>query len=158
MEQWKKIENHPKYSVSNQGNVRNDKSGRILSKRVDKKGYCRANLDGKDYKVHRLVAENFNPNPLGYPQINHKDTNKQNNNDWNLEWCDNSMNQLHAYQTGLQGSREGELNGHCRLSDKEVLEIWDLGLTVKDIIVKYGLSEGYSRQIVKRQVRKYLLG
>ena len=37
MEQWKKIEGN--YSVSDLGNIRNDKTGHTLSKVSDKNGY-----------------------------------------------------------------------------------------------------------------------
>ena len=48
-----------------------------LSKKSQKKDYC----------VHRIVAESFISNPNKYPQVNHKDENKLNNNFNNLEWC-----------------------------------------------------------------------
>lgn len=57
--------------------------------------------------VHRLVAETYLPNIFGMPQINHKDGNKTNNNIDNLEWCDNSQNQIHAYKMGLQKKHNG---------------------------------------------------
>lgn len=44
------------------------------------------------YRVYRLVAMAFVPNPDNLPHINHKDENKLNNNPNNLEWCDNSYN------------------------------------------------------------------
>lgn len=44
------------------------------------------------YKVHRLVAMAFIPNPDNLPHINHKDENKLNNNPNNLEWCNNRYN------------------------------------------------------------------
>lgn len=45
--------------------------------------------DGKKHchYVHRIVARNFVPNPMGLSQVNHIDENKQNNRADNLEWC-----------------------------------------------------------------------
>lgn len=49
--------------------------------------------------VHRLLMDAFVPNIHNYPEINHIDCNKQNNNICNLEWCSKSQNLLHAYKT-----------------------------------------------------------
>lgn len=93
------------YQVSNTGMVRNKITGHILTPQEDKKGYMRVRLSLHDKKatakVHRLVAVAFIPNPKRKPQVNHKDTNKHNNNVENLEWVTNGENQLHAYKTGL---------------------------------------------------------
>lgn len=46
----------------------------------------------RNYRIHRLVAETFIPNPDNLPMVNHKDENKLNNEASNLEWCDNTYN------------------------------------------------------------------
>jgi hypothetical protein len=50
--------------------------------------------DGKryQYRLHRLIAETFIPNPDNLPQVNHKDFNKWNNCVDNLEWCSAKYN------------------------------------------------------------------
>lgn len=80
--------------------------GKELKTQVDKNGYIRVRLSscGKKItlKMHREVACVFLPNPDNKPQVNHKDGNKQNNSVNNLEWCDNSENQIHAISSGLK--------------------------------------------------------
>lgn len=100
MEIWKDIAGYEGlYQISNYGNIRNSK-GRLLKYYENHKGYYKVGLNknGKNskFRVHRLVAQMFIPNPHEYPQVNHIDGNKQNNNVTNLEWCTNTENQIHA--------------------------------------------------------------
>ena len=66
--------------------IRQNTTNRYLLVRLNRDGGCRHKL------VHRLVAEAFIPNPLGLPQVNHKDENPHNNHVDNLEWCDQHYN------------------------------------------------------------------
>lgn len=60
--------------------------------------------------VHRLIGKAFVYNPKRLPCINHIDGDKQNNSVANLEWCDKSKNNKHAYRTGLRSNGRG--GGH----------------------------------------------
>lgn len=96
---WKPIEGFPKYRVSNYGRLKNTK-GQILHPYTNHKGYLKIGLignDGKDHKkrVHRLVAEAFIPNTNNYPEVNHKNLNKRDNEVTNLEWVTGEENRKH---------------------------------------------------------------
>lgn len=53
------------------------------------------------YKIHRLVAEIFIPNIENKEVVNHKNGNKLDNRESNLEWTTVSENTIHAVDTGL---------------------------------------------------------
>ena len=124
MEEWKIIDNFPKYAVSNLGNVKtlfwqNNVNGKlyprekILTPIKRKDGYLKVNLHNDEYKgrgkgceclVHRLVAEAFILNQRDFTEVNHKDGDKTNNCVDNLEWCSRQQNVLHSYKLGLRKS------------------------------------------------------
>lgn len=68
------------------------------------------------WKIHRLVATMFIPNPNNYPVVNHIDGNKRNNRVENLEWCTYKHNNQHAINTGLNNISE---TNHSRWLDAE---------------------------------------
>lgn len=86
---WKDIPGFPGYyQVSDQGRVATLKHGfRIYKPEKTKTGYYQVSIERKRYKIHRLVALAFIPNPDGLPQINHKNEIKTDNRADNLEWC-----------------------------------------------------------------------
>ncbi len=47
------------------------------------------------FQVHILVAKHFVENPYNLSDVNHKDFDKLNNNDWNLEWVTKRENCTH---------------------------------------------------------------
>ena len=130
---WVPIDGYEgRYEVSNNGRVRSFpmeiktygnrsfvRNGRILksSKSKGSKGYVHLSLylNGihKSYKVHRLVASAFIPNPKNLPQVNHKDGIKHNNFVDNLEWCDNNYNQRHRSKKVIQKK------------DGKIIKIWN---------------------------------
>ena len=97
VEIFKDIEGYGgKYQISNKGSVKNKIKGNILKPWKEGIGYYEVSLSYKGrrtkYKVHRLVAMYFIPNPKGNPIINHKDENKLNNNADNLDWSTYKLN------------------------------------------------------------------
>ena len=108
-ENCKEIEGYRgKYIITDTGKVYNNYTGVLMKTRLIA-GYPHVGLrvyDGKSsiqklFKVHRLVAKYFIPNPNSYPIVNHIDGNKLNANVSNLEWTTYKGNSEHAVKTGL---------------------------------------------------------
>ena len=90
------------YEVSNMGNVRNIKTGRVLKPQKDKGGYLCVvlyrNGKHKQCKIHRLVAFAFIPNDdvEHKTDVNHISEVKTENFVENLEWCTRKENNNHG--------------------------------------------------------------
>jgi len=98
-EEFKPINNYPKYFVSNCGRVYSTKSQRFIGSINKKIGYITVSLTkGKITKttyIHALVMEHFGPEkPEGEFEIDHQDKNKENNNISNLRWLSHQDNLL----------------------------------------------------------------
>lgn len=100
MEIWKCIVGFDKYYISNIGRIKNIKTNRILKISKGLGGYYRINIKNRSYFIHRLVAIAFIEKIRNKNIINHIDNNILNNNVENLEWCNQSENIKHAYNTG----------------------------------------------------------
>lgn len=94
------------YYVYPDGKVYSLTTKKYIKQHNDGNGYLivklRNNGVSKNYKVHRLVANVYIENKNNYPQVNHIDGNKLNNNYTNLEWVTRSKNLIHAYKLGLK--------------------------------------------------------
>ena len=144
-EVWKPIqikEVMGKYEVSNKGRVKSlaryDTRGvwrkeKFLKPRQNKSGgkghylhVCLCNGDWqKNFKIHRLVAEAFIPNPDNKPEVNHKDGVKVNNHVENLEWNTRSENCQHSCDNKLIVHALGHNHGRQKLTEEDVTFIYN---------------------------------
>ena len=122
---WKDIQGYEGfYQISNLGTVKSlervvDKGNgilqhrkeRIMNKRESVDGYYIAKLNvnkkSTSIAVHILVARHFIDNPNNYPEVNHKDCNRKNNQVDNLEWCTHQQNVEHSKQLGHYKTKSG---------------------------------------------------
>jgi hypothetical protein len=106
---WKEVSGFQEYEVHPKHGVRRKGKDKTLKPRTWL-GYPKVTLmrDGRKHevRVHRLIAEHFIENPNNLPIVNHKDSNRSNYNVDNLEWVDNSGNQLHRWHTKKQGLKK----------------------------------------------------
>lgn len=157
-EVWKPIENYEGlYEVSNIGNVRSlprvvrgnygstqPKRGRMLKHSIDKDGYHQVVLSKdaktKHYRVHRLVAMAFIPNPNNHPQINHINEKVDDNRVENLEWVTCTQNINHGSRTKrMSKTRKGS-----GVLGKPVLQI---DTNTGEILGEYKSCEDAARQL-----------
>lgn len=150
---WKDIPDYEGlYQASNLGNIKRicrkfvDKIGRIrqineviCKPSIDTSGYMQIvltkNKKRKSYKIHKLIAMTFIPNPDGFPQVNHKDENKLNNKIDNLEWCTLEYNCNY-------GTRNYRCTLHCKhkvkqLSQGTIIKKYN---SLKDASMKTGIK------------------
>jgi hypothetical protein len=102
MVEWKIINGYPDYAINQFGEVKSLRFNRLLKPSVSGNQYQYVNLVNNKRKkttaVHKLVIEHFGPLcPDVKSVVDHRDSNKQNNNINNLEWVSISENTLRSY-------------------------------------------------------------
>ena len=84
------------YECNRIGQVRRISTNRIVSQYIESNGYMRCCCHNRKYKVHRLVALTFIPNPDNLPEVDHINNNRSDNNYKNLRWVTRSTNQFNS--------------------------------------------------------------
>lgn len=95
MEEWKQVQGYESYEISNQGRVRNQ-AGHIMKPYIKADGYaciklCKNNIR-KNFRIHRLVAQAFIPNPENKEFVDHINGIRNDNRVENLRWCTRAEN------------------------------------------------------------------
>lgn len=149
---WKVIPNYPNYSVSNFGRVKSHardilktkaivgipKAAQILKPTIEERsGYQTVGLSVGStiisYRVHKLVAEAFIPNPENKPTIDHIDLNKLNNCVDNLRWT--------TYKENNNNGGTSQIK--VTLPTNEVLEFASIREAALKLNIAYGTLKAY---------------
>jgi len=143
---WKKSPNG-EYWVSERGDIYVIRTGYKLNIKPCKlSGYYKIGKDTGFYSLHRLVYASFVGDIPEGMQINHIDGDKGNNHISNLELCTARENVQHAHATGLASGHVGEDNGNAKVTESDILGMYELfkqGYTNDFVGNLYGLHSRY---------------
>lgn len=164
MENWKDIDGYEGlYQISDTGNVKRTKSGRILKNGTHTCGYLQVNLykDGKPttISIHRLVAAAFiSSDNLDEVQVNHINGIKTDNTLANLEWVTRSENINHATYSRLRDKSLCENSKQSKLTNEQVREIknYDGKVSMAKLAKKYSVSVKLIWNIIQGRSYKHL--
>jgi hypothetical protein len=154
------------FLIYENGDLINLKTNKKLKAFDNGVGYLRVGIYVGDNKhkpvyIHRLIAQNFIPNPENKIEVNHIDGNTKNNNISNLEWATKSENQLHAYKIGLNkpSPSMGEKNGNSVLTDEIVTKIRTMfknGIRQCEIRKQFNISKYLVSNVVLNKTWKHI--
>lgn len=132
--------------------------GKVMGQTLEQDLYLRINLTDINKKrdrlnAHRLLAIATIPNSENKPHVNHKNGIKWDNRYWNLEWATESENMQHAVDIGLKISVKGEKHGRSKLTEKQVLEIREIGNTMlqRELAELYNVNREAIANILSRK-------
>lgn len=135
--------------VNSSYNAKRIIKGKIIKPELSNMGYLRIPLSIKGVirskiGLHRLIAINFIQNPNNFKIINHKDNNPLNNDLNNLEWCTQSHNMHHKFNTGYIHHRR-------KLNENAVIDIYKNAIIANN----YKTSKKGNKSNVSLLCKKY---
>lgn len=72
--------------------IKRKRNGKVVSEFINNNGYVCVALNSKPYLKHKLIAEQFIPNPDNLPNVDHISRDKTDYRILNLRWCSQSTN------------------------------------------------------------------
>lgn len=127
------------------------------------------NKKRKEFKVHRLVALTFIPNPKNKPYINHKDFDVKNNSVDNLEWCTAKENIRYSVEHGRWNNminnktwEKGAKIANDKKTWRKAVDVakekqaWRKGNTRCIELKTYKIAQKYAKEANKKQVKLIL--
>lgn len=145
------IPGYPNFYVSKRGRVwKRIRDGTWEELRYIKnptRGYLYVRLNGKSFRLNRLVALVHIPNQDNLPIVMHLDNNIYNNNYKNLQWGTYKMN---TQQMMREGRNKGQFVSKLSQEQlKEVVRLYDSGkFTLKELSIEFNCKN--MSRIVRR--------
>ena len=143
--EWRQIKDFPNYSISDEGQIRNDRTGTIRVLTYTEDGYAHVTIvkDGKTYSpsIHRLVLQTFCPVDNPNLQVNHINKNRADNRLSNLEWVTKQENLSQRNLSNLKSlSARSIIVEYTNGIIKEYPSVRECGRQLgisKDTVIKY---------------------
>ena len=155
------IKTKHKYYIDEYGNIYSEFSKSYLKHQIGNNGYHRVEICRKKFLVHRLVAMAFIPNVDNKAEVNHKDTNVDNNCVNNLEWCTRKENNNYfiTYNKRVKNIKRGENSNFSKLCKNDVLDILRKlkeNYSIDDIANEYNVIPKTIRNIKNNKTWKHI--
>lgn len=132
------------------------RSWKKLSPVLRKSGYLQCCIHNHIIRMNRLVASVFLPNPLEYPEVQHKNGIKIDNRIENLKWGNQKHN---AKDRDIQGNTiRGTRSPNAKLNEEKVKNIrnerrW---LSLNELAKKYDVSKKLILLICQNKIWRYV--
>ena len=156
-EYFKPIKNFETYGISNLGNVKDFRNGKIVNQYVNVTGGGYLQVQIKNPKgaaskrVHRLVAENLIDNPNNLEEVDHIDRNRLNNRLDNLRWVSRSDNQINKLYTPHDNNPYRSIHYDSPNTKKNPYSCWCIQIRNKKLMYKKRFrTDKYSLDDVKK--------